>query len=92
MRRIALLLALLFTFELVPGRYHLRVAKEGFETLEADFEVPVLTIPIWLEKANILHEPQSCQEAQSLYGLKALAALGRPGGGQGFLNVTEGTP
>ena len=82
----------LFAFELAPGSYHLSASKAGYEPLESDFVVPVMTEPIWREKAHIMREPRSLAEAQSLYGLQALAILGKPGGERGALTIMAGTP
>lgn len=81
-----------FSAELPPGQYRLRVSAEGFDPVKAVYVVPPLSEPIWREKANILREPASFAESQSLYGMRVLVAMPRPGSGPGYARSSEAGP
>lgn len=67
----------LHTVLLDPGVWRIRVEATGFRLLEGQVEVPVLTAPIWLEKAHLISPPRTEAEARSIYGIEILLALAR---------------
>jgi hypothetical protein len=81
-----------FNTKLAPGSYIIEAKADGYESIRGEFEVPPLTEPIWLERANILDEPKTDAHAQSLYGLNLLVTLNRPGSEAGRIALTAGTP
>lgn len=79
----------LFSLLLPPGDYQVTIIAPGFDKLEDELEVPVLTEPIWLEEAKLVCEPGSFAEAQSMNGIEILAALAKvESDAYGFMNVS----
>jgi hypothetical protein len=82
----------LFHTQLPPGNYTVKISARGFQPLEADFEVPVLTEEIWLDEAIIIRELISEGETQARYGFELLAALSAEDWDESRLVVTHGRP
>ena len=57
-----------FALRLQPGLYRVE-ARSRLGTVTGEITVPILTVPIWREKAKFTTEPSSEAEARSLYGL-----------------------
>jgi len=71
-----------FAVELAPGRWRVTAAARGLRPASGEIQVPRLTEPIWLERAAILREPESPEEARSLYGMALLVVLSPTAPGQ----------
>jgi hypothetical protein len=80
-----------FSRRLAPGLYRVSISARGYRLLEEPIEVAPLTVPIWLEKATLLREPDSAEEAQSMYGLVLIAGLSR-GEQEALFRFSPGTP
>lgn len=81
----------LFNTQLPPGSYRVKAGRDGFEPLDAELEVPVLTAPIWIDEAIIIRELGSTSEAQARYGFEVLVALARDDWDESRLVVNHGT-
>ena len=81
-----------FSQRLAPGVYAVKASAPGFEPFEGELTVEPLVEPIWMEKATLVQEPGSSDEARSLYGLHCIAALDTTGGDGGSIRLVPGEP
>jgi hypothetical protein len=52
-----------------PGTWKVSVTKAGFQTYEGELVVPVLTYPIWMEKAHIKRPPEEPGQDETENGI-----------------------